>query len=233
MPYEPMSEHTPSAMTGPPGPVIVTTQPDIGTPRGIPTAPQRVAILTPEAWAWITGGTNSVGSAISGLLKPLFKLFLMFVVVLAALYVHDCHGPIPWPNPPGPQPPVPPNPPNPPNPPSPDKVVNPRVLILYETAEVTKMPAAQQAVLQGKTVRDALDTKLPISPDGKTHNWRMWDYDVSAANEHKQWQDLMAKKPTKDKLPYVFIAGDNGVAYEGALPGTPEDFLTLMNKYVK
>ncbi len=230
MPYEPIPEHTPSAMTGPPGPVIVTTQPDVGTPLGIPTAPQRVAILTPEAWAWITGGagniTGSVGPIIRYLADCLFKAVVVVAVLLGvnAYLGHGCPGPGP-----GPVPPIPPIPPGP----TPGVVTNPRVLMLCESADLTKYPQGVKDVLQGQSTRNLLDTKLPLAPDGKTHAWRIWDIDADPVNEAQMWKDLMAKKPSKDKLPYVMIAGDGGIAYEGGLPPSPDEFAILFGKYVK
>ena len=63
-------------------------------------------------------------------------------------------------------PPDPPNPPPvPPNPDVPFPAVGIRVLIVYDVGNVTKMPAAQQAVLFSKTVRDALNSKCAVGKE--------------------------------------------------------------------
>jgi hypothetical protein len=128
-------------------------------------------------------------------------------------------GPTPGPNPPGPQPPGP----------APGPVANLRVLVVYDTATVTKLPAGQQSVLYAKAVRDALDSATAVGPDGKTHNWRMWDAGTDASGEGGDWAALL-KRPHA-ALPWVIFAGDGGVAYEGPLPAAVPDMLALIQKY--
>jgi hypothetical protein len=128
--------------------------------------------------------------------------------------------------PPGPAPGPGPGPTPPPTP-----VAGLHVLVLYESGELTKLPAAQQNVLYAKSVRDYLNAHTPAGPDGKTHQWRMFDWDTDVAAEAKDWQALMARKPDKAKLPWVVVAGDRGVAYEGPLPATADEMLKLLAKY--
>ncbi len=122
------------------------------------------------------------------------------------------------------------------------------VLVLYESGDASTLPAAQQAVLYGKTVRDYLNLKSPLGPDGKTHQWRMWDKDVDASNEQPLWQDALKRGldkvknwiQPKDKdgkpvgptkaVPWIIVS--NGKAgYEGPLPANVADMMTLLKKY--
>jgi hypothetical protein len=130
--------------------------------------------------------------------------------------------------PPGPAPGPGPGP-GPPNPPTP--VTGLHALVLYESAELTKLPAAQQNVLYAKSVRDYLNAHTPAGPDGKTHQWRMYDWDTDVSAEAKDWQALMARKPDKAKLPWLIIAGDKGVLFEGPLPVDADAMLKLLAKY--
>lgn len=133
-------------------------------------------------------------------------------------------------NPPGPHPPDPgPNPP--PNPPTPTPPITEpgfRVLIVYESADLSKLPPSQQNVLYGATVRDYLTSHCKVGPDGKTIEWRIWDKDVATDKESKLWQEVM-KRP-RTALPWIVIS--NGVTgYEGPLPVNVEDTLALLKKY--
>lgn len=104
-----------------------------------------------------------------------------------------------------------------------------RVLIVYESGEATKLSAAQQAILYGKAVRDELNARLPLGPDGKTREWRIWDKDVDASGEAAGWQALL-KRPHKS-LPWVVIEGDKGVLHEGPLPADAAAMVALVGKF--
>jgi hypothetical protein len=132
------------------------------------------------------------------------------------------------PVPPGPGPgPAPVPPPDPPSP-APIPAAGLRVLIVEESAERTKLPASQQMVILGKQVRDYLNAKCVVGPDGKTREWRIWDKDTDTSGVEKLWQDVM-KRP-RAQVPWIVIStGTTG--YEGPLPATPEEALKLLRKY--
>jgi hypothetical protein len=135
-------------------------------------------------------------------------------------------GPAP-PDPPGPKPPTPPVPPVP-DPPAPIPVAGLHVLIVYESAELPKMPAAQQAIIFSQTVRDSLNIRCAVGPDGKTRQWRMWDKDTKGADDSPLWAAAMARP--RQSVPWVIVS--NGKAgFEGPLPATAAEFLELVNKY--
>lgn len=133
----------------------------------------------------------------------------------------------PVPPDPGPTP-VPPVPPVPPPSPAPIPVDGFRALIVYESAELGKMPAPQTNILYTKDIRDYLNSKTVKGTDGKTGEWRIWDKDVDTSNETKLWQDVM-KRP-RTAVPWIVIStGKDG--FEGPLPATVADTLALLKKY--
>jgi hypothetical protein len=127
-----------------------------------------------------------------------------------------------------PDPPVPPVPPTPPPSPAPIPVAGFRVLMVYETAEVSKLPAAQQQVLYSKTVRDYLNSKCVPGPDNKTKEYRIYDKDVDLTAEAKLWQEAM-KRP-RTSVPWLIVS-DGKTGYEGPLPANVEDAMTLLKKF--
>lgn len=130
------------------------------------------------------------------------------------------------PTPPTPDPPKPD--PNPPTPPAPIPSAGLRVLIVYETADLGKLPIAQANVLTSKTLRDYLDSRCVNGTDSKTKEWRIWDKDVSTANVPKLWQNAMARP--RQSLPWITIS--NGAAgFEGPLPTNTDDTITLIKKW--
>lgn len=112
------------------------------------------------------------------------------------------------------------------------------VLVVYESATLTRLPGTQQAVLFGKQIRDYLNTHCPLGPDNKTRQWRMWDKDVDATGEQQLWQNALKRanekianwQGTEPALPWVIISnGQTG--YEGPLPRTVEEMIRLLDQY--
>jgi hypothetical protein len=183
-----------------------------------------VAIFTPEAWLSLTApfrrGAGAVGPTLAWLAGPLLTAAL--TVGLLLLVTHGCHPPGPGPVPPNPPGPVPPAPPGP--------VAGMHVLLTYETAELSKLPPAQLDVLYATAVRAYLDARTAPSPDGKAHEWRMWDKDVDPTNDEPVWKTLLARPHAT--LPWLVVAGGDGkVAFEGPLPADVDATLALLKKY--
>lgn len=131
-------------------------------------------------------------------------------------------GPRPPPVPPGP---VPPGPTPGPAPIPGDGL---RVLVVYESADLTKYPASQVSALYSADLRDYLNSHCAKGPDGKTAEYRIWDQNVSTVNESKTWQDAM--KRNRAELPWIVISnGRDG--YEGPLPKTKDELLKLLKTY--
>ncbi len=129
-------------------------------------------------------------------------------------------------------PPVPPGPepPEPPVPPTPTKGL--RVLILYETADASKMPAAQQQILFNQAMRTWLSAKCDAdnqTASGKA--WRIADRDQDFSGLSPAWQKMMAAGKSLT-MPAVVIAGADGTAaYVGPLPATIAEAQALVSKY--
>lgn len=134
----------------------------------------------------------------------------------------------PKPPDPGPGPGPDPKPPTPdPDNPAPIPVKGFRVLIVYESAELSKYSAQQQAILTGKTVRDYLNANCVAGPKEQKEWWILdKDADVSAIAKH--WQDAM-KRPRKS-TPWIIVS-DGVKGYEGALPASVADTISLLKKY--
>lgn len=134
----------------------------------------------------------------------------------------------------GEAPPVPPGPGPGPGP-TPDPDVKPpipvagfRFLIVEESAERSKLPAAQREIMGSTVLRLDLTSKCAKGPDGKTPEWRIFDKDAPMAAESKLWQDAMTR-PRKS-LPWLIIS--NGTTgYEGPLPATIDAVLELTKKF--
>lgn len=131
-------------------------------------------------------------------------------------------GPLPPPTPPGPTPPGPT--------PGPAPIPAPgfRVLFVTESADLTRLPAAQAQIFTGAEVRAYLNAKCAVGSDGVTKEWRAWDKDQPTGAEAKHWRDAMARPRTA--LPWMIIS--TGTAgYEGPLPKTVADTLALLKRY--
>lgn len=160
---------------------------------------------------------------------------LLPLIVVTVKVVGTPVPPVPPKPPVPPLPPVPPKPPTPPDPPTPDPppipgVTGLHVLVLYESAELPKMPRGQSTILFSKTVRESLDLRCAVGPDGKTRQWRMWDKDVNGADDSALWSGAM-RRPRKS-LPWVVISNGK-TGFEGPLPATAGEFLDLVAKYEK
>jgi len=138
---------------------------------------------------------------------------------VCVVVIGDAPDPGPGPGPgPGPKPD--------PDPPVPTGEM--RVLIVYESMDVSKMPAAQQGIIYGRQMREYLDAKTPEGPDGKTNEWRIYDKDVDLSGEAVTWRTAMtASKHT----PGIVVLKGANVAYAGPLPATVEETLSLLAKY--
>lgn len=134
-------------------------------------------------------------------------------------------GPVP-PIPPGPDPgPVPPVPPVPPSP-APIPVPGLRVLIVYETAELGKLPKEQVSIFNSTRLRDLLTARCVRN--SATPEWRMYDKDADLKNESQLWRDAMARQRTK--LPWILVS-TGSAGFEGPLPATVDDTLALIQRF--
>lgn len=126
---------------------------------------------------------------------------------------------------PSPVPPTPTPTPEPPQPDAPIPLAGFRVLIIEEITERDKLPVAQSSILYSKTVRDYLDAKTPLGPDGRTREYRILDKDFVAT---EPWATAMKRK--RQSLPWLIIS-DGKTGYEGPLPPNVTEMMALLKKY--
>lgn len=130
----------------------------------------------------------------------------------------------------GPRPPPGPGPDPGPKPPGPKPVKELRVLIVEESGDRMKLPAAQQDIILGEEMRVFLDEKTVLGPDGKTHEWRIWDKDTPLTSERPVWKTLMGKARTS--VPWIVLADGEVPVFEGPLPANTADTKALIQKYL-
>jgi hypothetical protein len=131
--------------------------------------------------------------------------------------------------PPGPvDPPKPIDPPNPVDPPSPIQGDANRVLIVYESGEVSILPTTQAVLLASQTVRDYLSRKCSKGPAG-TPEFRIWDKDVDTKNVDKVWQEAMQIK--RDQIPWLIVSNGK-TGYSGPLPVTEAELMVKLKQYL-
>ena len=102
-----------------------------------------------------------------------------------------------------------------------------RVLIVYESSDMTKYPVETQAIFAGAEVRDFLKSNC-VSEDGQP-GFRIYDANVNTAGDLAVWKTAMARPRTQ--LPWVVISNGK-TGYEGPMPKTPAEFLDLCKKYL-
>lgn len=127
----------------------------------------------------------------------------------------------------GPKKPGPdPTPPGPTPGPTPIPLQGLRVLVVYESADMTKMPAAQLTALRAQEVRDYLNSHCAKA--GNQPEWRMYDKDADTTHDSDVWKEAM-KRP-RQSLPWILIS-DGTKGFEGPLPANKDDLLKLLKQY--
>jgi hypothetical protein len=139
-----------------------------------------------------------------------------------------------------PTPPVPPTPPTPPTPPKPPAPPDPfsagmtagdaatlRVLIVYDNAAVAKLTAGQYSAVYGAAIRAYLNSHCAVGTDGKTHEWRIWPTAMDGSGDEPVF--AKAFKRPHASVPWVII-GNGTTGFEGKLPDTIDETMTLLKK---
>lgn len=133
----------------------------------------------------------------------------------------------------GPRPPPDPQPDPEPQPePEPDPAPIPggnRVLILYESSDLSTYPPAQAELITSGVVRDYLDKVCAKGPDGKTPEYRIWDKDVDLTNVSDVWKE--AVKMQRDGLPWLIVSNGK-TGYSGPLPSTQSELMAKLKQYL-
>ncbi|MDE2095684.1 MAG: hypothetical protein KGL39_00375 [Patescibacteria group bacterium] len=176
-------------------------------PKPVPVPPTPVPIPgVGWDWKWLSQMVL-LGLIAFSLLAPNFS----------GCHLHWPVIPIPTPGP-GPTPPAP----------APIPTAGLRVLIVYDTTNVSKLPASQQEILTDGNLRSYLNSHCVKGADGKTPEWRIFDQKTDVSNESPIWQAAMQR--SRGLLPTLLIStGKSG--YEGPLPADGAATLALVTKY--
>lgn len=146
-----------------------------------------------------------------------------------------------WAAQPGPIPPTPTPTPTPGPTPTPTPTPTPvdpapipdaglRVMVVYETASLSKMPREQLGILYDQGFRDWLSGIVVKGVDGKTPEWRVYDQHADIAAESPLWRAALAR-PRK-AVPWLVVS--NGKAgFEGPLPANVADAKTVIQRFVQ
>lgn len=149
-------------------------------------------------------------------------------------------GKLPTP-PPDPQPPNPPDPnPLPPDPnptPAPIPESGLRVLIIEEVNNRSSLPRTQLTLLTSTSFRKFLNEScVKANIPNPVPEWRLFDKDSSLDNESSLWKKAFQRfhNTTITPSPTVpwLIVSNGKKGFEGPLPKTEEETITLIKKYV-
>lgn len=179
-----------------------------------------------EPFTWLHSGAAKASAPFAAFFRrPVVLLFLTSVLggctggMVSRLPLPSVQ--IPWSFP------LPSPTPAPTPPPLPDKGLH--VLMLVDSATPSTLTADQQLALTSGAVRAYLNDHCPLGPDGHTHEWRLWDKSVDAANEEPVFQTALKRAEGKP-MPWIIVS--NGTTgYEGALPANADALLALLKKY--
>lgn len=134
---------------------------------------------------------------------------------------------VPVPVPPAPIPPGP-VPPGPTPQPAPVQEPGLHVLIVYETSQVSALPAAQRAILQSTLLMNWMNANC-AKVDGRPE-WRFTDQNTPVQFATPFYQSAMTRPRTS--IPWVIIAnGTKNTGFEGVLPANVDDMLKLLEAH--
>lgn len=104
-----------------------------------------------------------------------------------------------------------------------------RVVVVYESAELPKLPPDQLNCLYSLRVREYLDSHCAKGPDGKTPEFRIYDKDSDPSKDSPAMAQLFGRQ--RKSLPWIVVAKGNRIVAEAPLPGDTEAMLKLLRKY--
>lgn len=119
--------------------------------------------------------------------------------------------------------------------PDPKPVQCNRVLVVYESSEITKYPAKQALILRSGTFQEWLTAHCARDEFGNPE-YRIWDKDVDTSNADKGWQEAM--RLPRASLPWVIATNglpedQGGVGVSQALPESESETIALLGKYLQ
>ncbi len=149
---------------------------------------------------------------------------MKWLSITLALLITGCVRPLP-----GPQPlPIPPAP-----------IVVPivvaplRVLIVKDNATLGKLPSTQLAALMSGNVRDYCKSHSVLGTDGKTPEFRTYEWDTDVKAESTEIQGMFAEAVANGKASGVpWLVVNNGTAgFSGPYPATEAEVFQILEKY--
>lgn len=101
------------------------------------------------------------------------------------------------------------------------------MLIVVESAELSKLPAKQLSILSAKEVVDYCKTKC-VKTNGHP-DFRVWDQNVDVSRDPSAGMKAAFALP-RQSVPWLIVSNGK-TGYAGPLPATVTDMLTLLKKY--
>lgn len=120
--------------------------------------------------------------------------------------------------------------PKPPVPPPPIPVVIKGPIRIFIVEEASQRTLETRTIIFSSSFRNYLDKIAPPGADGKP-NWYIVDKDLDVKRAGQLWSLLMASAQSKP-LPYIYVLDDTTILYEGVLPKTVEDTISIINKAI-
>jgi hypothetical protein len=103
-----------------------------------------------------------------------------------------------------------------------------RVLMVYESADLSQLSEAQKSVLYSTKIRQYLNAKCSKGADGKTPDYRIIDQDTDVSGDANWWQEAMKRE--RKSLPWLVISNGK-TGFEGPLPKSVDEALAVLKKY--
>jgi hypothetical protein len=103
-----------------------------------------------------------------------------------------------------------------------------RVLIVYDSISLAKLPAAQVSIFTSPDVSTYCRDHCTKGADGKTPEYRCFSQGTDVSKEPQVWQDAM--KLPRQSLPWIVIS-DGKAGVSCPLPANTADTLALLRKY--
>jgi hypothetical protein len=103
-----------------------------------------------------------------------------------------------------------------------------KVFIVYPKSDKSALTTGQVAAIYGQDVRQYLESKCAVGPDGKTKQYRIWGDKEDASQSEKVWRDAYAK--TRPSIPYMYVS-DGKAGWEGPLPADLSATMSILKKY--
>lgn len=103
-----------------------------------------------------------------------------------------------------------------------------RVLMVYESADLSQLSESQKSVLYSAKIREYLNAHCSQGADGKTPDYRIIDQDTDVSGDSGWWQEAMKRE--RKSLPWLVISNGK-TGFEGPLPKSVDEALVVLKKY--